>query len=403
MSILVVLGAGEDQACAYLEARRRGLATIGVDMRADAPAVGLADEFLHVSTRNAQAVLEALRGRPVIGVIAPAGDAAQPTVRAIAEALGVAVTVSAEAALCSSDKTAFRAVVKSLGLPCYASEVVDGADDVRGHATSWGYPVVVKPGDSSGSKGVSVVASAEQVDTAFAQAAAVRSAGDILVEEFVVGRHLAAECFLHAGQLVLCMVTERETTGVPHMITTVHRAPALLEPAVGRRIETDIARVAEHLGLESGPLNLDLVLTADGTPYLIELGARLGGNGMPGMVLSCTGADTVAAAVDLACGREPVIRTTRDCAAGVVILHSALDGAITAIDGLPAARALPGVEAIELFADVGDVVRSYTKAANKIGYVQVAAPDADRLGILLAAVDRTLRITVQPAIVGAGG
>jgi len=88
MSNLLVLGASADQIPTYLEARRLGCRTIGVDQRDDAPAVALADEFLPVSTREPEAVIERLGAVAVAGVVAPASDANQPALRALAEHYG---------------------------------------------------------------------------------------------------------------------------------------------------------------------------------------------------------------------------------------------------------------------------------------------------------------------------
>jgi formate-dependent phosphoribosylglycinamide formyltransferase (GAR transformylase) len=146
---LLVLGAGEDQSGVYLEARERGLRTVGVDIRRDAPSVRLADRFLPMTTRDADGIERSVRDENIVGVIAPASDAATPTARDLAMRLHLPVSTSAAAAACSVDKTAFRAVVEDLGLPAYRSVTSCDTDKLVAAAKSLGGRVVVKPTDSS--------------------------------------------------------------------------------------------------------------------------------------------------------------------------------------------------------------------------------------------------------------
>lgn len=395
MKHLVVLGAGEDQLPAYREARRRGMPTVGVDMRADALGAVVADRFLHITTRDAAAIAAALDGLPVAGVIAPAGDAAQPTVRALSQRLGLEPIVSETAARCSSDKGAFRVVLDGIGLPTYRSCQHHDHAALAGAAVRIGYPVMVKPSDSSGSKGVSYVTHPCELDPAIEVALAHSVSGEVIVEEFVQGRHLAAECFFAQGRLDLLALTERTTTGPPGMITITHRTPAAVSKREHHAIATAVSTAARGVGLVNGPMNLDLVLSPDGTPYLIEMGARLGGNGMPQLVGLTHGVDTVAAAVAHACGQPFDVRPRFTRAAVLHILHTHRSGTLRRLCGLEALDHWPEVVSCELFVAPGDEVKPYTKAANKLGYVLLAGESRGRLEDCLSQLGQALSIELE--------
>lgn len=396
MTYLVVLGAGEDQLATYREARRRGWRTVGVDMRADAPGAVLADVFLHVTTRDAAAVAAALGDLPVAGVIAPAGDAAQPTVRALALHLGLPPIVSETAVACSSDKGAFRAVLSRAGLPTYDSAQHVDDDDVCAAAQRIGFPVVVKPSDSSGSKGVSIVVGPGAMGAAIAEARTFSASGAVIVEEFLEGRHLAVESFLQGGELALSVVSERVTSGPPAMVTITHRAPAPLTPGETAAVRDAVARAAAAVDLTDGPLNVDVVLTGDGTPYVIEMGSRLGGNGMPQLVWLVHGVDTVAAAVSHACGEPFDVRPRFTRSAILHILHTDQAGRLHALRGLDAIATSPGVVAHELFVAPGDEVRPYVKAANKLGYVLMSGATMEDLDAELRSILDAFAVDVEP-------
>ncbi len=397
MTYLVILGAGEDQLATYHEARCRGLRTVGVDMRADAPGAVLADTFLHVTTRDAETLASLLRDVPVAGVIAPAGDAAQPTVRALSLALGLAPIVSDEAARCSSDKGAFRRAVAAAGLPTYRSEQHAGEAELEAAARHIGFPVMVKPSDSSGSKGVSYVIHRDGMAEAVAEARRFSVTGQVIVEQYVEGRHVAAECFLSGGELALCVLSERTTTGPPAMITVTHHAPAPLSERETSAVRGAIASVARAVGLADGPLNVDVIVTPAGTPYLVEMGARLGGNGMPQLVSLVHGVDTVAAAVSHACGLPFDVRPRHTHHAVLHILHTDRGGTLARLRGVDVVARCPEVVAHELFVAPGDEVRPYVKAANKLGYVLLSGPRPGVLAARLARIEAAFGVDLEPA------
>jgi biotin carboxylase len=394
MTYLLVLGAGEDQLATYREARRRGLPTIAVDMRAEAPGARLADRFLHISTRDADAIATAVAGLAVAGVIAPAGDAAQPSVRKLALALGLPPIVSDAAVRCSSNKGEFRQVVADLGLPAYRSEQHRTDAPLVRAAQRIGFPVMVKPSDSSGSKGVTYVAGPDDLDDAIAAARGFSATGDVIVEQFVEGRHLSVEAFLRAGRPEVFVVSERTTTGPPAMVTITHRTPAAIKAREHRAITRAVRKVAAALNLSDGPINVDVILAWDGTPYLIEMGSRLGGNGMPQLVRLATGVDTVSAAVAHACG-EPFDVTPRFRRAAMLhILHTGEAGTLERLEGVEHIEQSPEVVACELFVSAGSVVAPYVRAANKLGYVLLAASRPEALDARLRNINEVFRAVV---------
>ena len=396
MRTLLVLGAGEDQLPTYREARRLGLRTIGVDRNPAAVAVPEADEFLRVSTRDPREVRRALGRRSIAGVTSPASDASALSVRALALAFGTPFCVSWAAARASIDKTVFRCLVDELGLTSYGWVAGAPSPELRARALELAFPLAVKPTDSSGSKGISVVEDVDGLESAITLAARVAYGGEVIVEEFVDGVHMSAECLIAAHRPSFMAIVQRTITPLPRAITVEQMMPAAIADGTALELERAIARICGALDLERGPLNLDFVISPSGQVWLIEMAARPGGNGIPGLVDQLYGVNLTAAAINIALG-EPVDVQPRLGGVGLLrILQAPRHGVVTAVSGVDAIRAMPEVLGVELFAAVGSTVSPYTAAGNKLGYLTVVGATLDDARAALERALELLRLEVAP-------
>lgn len=384
---LLVLGAGEEQLPLYREAHRRGLRTVAVDARRDRPALALADAFRQVSTRDHQEIARALGPVRLAGVVSTASDVCLLSLHELSVRYRTPFVPSRSAALASMDKARFHGVAEAAGLARYRWA---SAADARGLA-GLTLPVVVKPADASGSRGVSLVTDPGGLRAAIDLAREHSCSGAMVVEEFLEGRNLTVELFLRGGAPCFAAVSEKRLVGPGNFVIHGHTFPAPLTEAERRAAVEAGARVSVAMGLVDGPINLDLILAPDGTPYVLEAGARLCGNGFPHLQRAVYGVDTVAALVSLALGEPFDLTPTRDRHAVLHVLASPLDadGTLVSVDGVEAARALPGVVRVEVFADPGDPVRPFTQSANKLGYLVVVGDTPD---LAAAALDQALRL-----------
>jgi biotin carboxylase len=394
MSNLLVLGASADQIPTYLEARRLGCRTIGVDQRDDAPAVALADEFLPVSTREPEAVIERLGAVAVAGVVAPASDANQPALRVLAEHYRTPFRPSVAALAASIDKGYFHQVVHDLGLPGYDWAQSDRPRQLLRAAERMRLPLVVKPSDSSGSKGISVVRDRERLAGAVAAAAAASYASTVVVEEAVAGLHGSAECLVRDGRPDFVAVSER-TVKLPHLVTVSHLVPARLGTATATRLVGMIGLVCRALEIDRGPVNFDFVVDPDDEVYLVEMGARPGGNGTPQLVSEAFDANLVDASIRTALGQPFRLRPRRRRAALLYLLHAERDGELAAVHGTDELARLPELVDYRLYATAGETVPEYTKAADKLGYLLFSGDTCGKVVQALTTALRALRLDVR--------
>lgn len=393
---LVILGGADGSVSTYERARELGFRTICVDVRPHAPAVACADEFLQVSVRAPEQIAAALDGRgDLAGVLCPASDVGLPTLAWLTRHWGMPDPLPRAAVEASTDKAVFRALCDHLGLPSYRSvhgrpgpELVHAAQQLR-------FPTLVKPVDSSGSRGVVSCAGPGRLGKAFTESLAFSPSGRLVVEEHLDGAHYTIEALVVEGRIVFHAVTERTLTPPPFFVTSSHLLPGELPADVELQLIEALDLLCTELGYRTGPLTLDAVLGRDGQLYLIEMGARMGGNGLAEAIEHCHGADLIAAGIAAATGGEVTLDLHQPKPTLVHILASDRGGHLSRVDGVDDVRALPGLVGLHLFADAGSFVRPYEQAGHKLGYVVLTAGSVPELLAAENAVRGTLKFLLH--------
>lgn len=395
MKSLVVLGGADGAITTVRAARRIGLRAICVDQRDDAPALRHADEHLSVSTRDLERLTAILADRDdVAGVLSPASDVNLPSQYHLARHLGLPTGLSEAAVRASVDKGFFRAVCDRLGQP--GPRYVQGSpEEVLAAATDLTYPVMVKPTDSSGGRGVSQCTDPAELPAAVAAAADWSSSRVVIIEEYLLGEHYTAEAVVQGGKVVLFGLGRRALTPPPHFVTISHTMPGA--PAeVSQQVHAMLDDVCRELDYQWGSLNVDVLVTPDGRVVLVELGARLGGNGSAELLGLMHGVDVTELSVAMAVGEQPLLAATRSWVASFQVLSADQAGKLVAIHNLSAARAMPDVVDLVISASPGDAVEPYHRAGAKVGYVLVASPDPERLQATLSQLAELVQVEVAP-------
>lgn len=394
---LLVLGASEEHIPLYREARRRSVPTIAVDMRADAPAFPFADAALRVSTRDAEAIADALGDTRPAGVVVGASDAALSSWRTLGLRYG-APYIYPEEAFAGLDKAAFHKVVASCGIAGYGWIASSDPDEVIAKAERLRFPLMIKPVDGSGSKGVTRVTHSDDLSAAFAHACAFSPSRTVMAEEFVQGRQLTIDLFLWNGKSVMTCIKDQELIEGGFVVRRI--STAQLSPAERSRLEGDAERLCSALGIVNGPANFDLVLGLDGQGRIIEANPRLSGDSIPRLHAAALGVNVVGALIALALGEpfEDYLTPTRNAHAAVELIGSPLvaDGELLGWKGVDEARAVPGITDIELYAKPGDLVRPHNQSGHKIGMLIAAGPSLAEVNSALKEACARIHPVVRP-------
>jgi biotin carboxylase len=216
------------------------------------------------------------------------------------------------------------------------------------------------------------------------------------VDELLDGDHYAVEAVVADGRIVLFGLGARRLTRPPHFVTMEHTMPGGDADLVARCREI-LDRIVAALGYPWGSLNADLLIGPDGRIVVIEMGARLGGNGSAELLGLVHGIDVTAAYVSAAIGERPDLTATPSGCATMRVLQTDEVGKLIAVHGVAEVRALLGVVDLILAARPGDHVEPYHRAGAKLGYLLARADDRARLETVLGDVDALLRFEVEPA------
>ncbi|MBQ6118103.1 MAG: ATP-grasp domain-containing protein [Clostridia bacterium] len=397
MRRMLLLGGSAQQIVAIETAKRLGLYTVLCDYLPDNPGKDHADKFYQTSTTDKEAILDVARRENIDYIIAYASDPAAPTAAYVAEKLGLPTNpYAAVETLCNKDL--FRRFLKENGFHTPRAEGFREKEAALAAIGSFELPVIVKPVDSSGSKGATVLRSpeglAEAVDFAFSFSRAHR----IIIEEFIEKKHaylVGGDIFVSGGKVIQwgLMNCHRDSRVNP-LVPVGKSYPPLLEPADLAAVKETLQTLVTKLGVNFGPMNVELIVDAKGRAFPIDIGPRSGGNMIPdllGMIFDC---NVVEMSVRAAMG-EPVTVASAEGRPyyATLNLHSERDGSFARIDFTPEIERY--IIRKNIYKKPGDEVRRFANAADALGIVFFHFDDADTMHAMLGDMSRYVTVVLQ--------
>ena len=305
MKKILLLGGSAQQIVAIETAKRLGYYTVLCDYLTDNPGQCVADKFYLVSTTDKNAVLEVAQNERINGVIAYASDPAAPTAAYVAEKLGLPTNpYNSVDILCNKDK--FRNFLSTNGFDCPVSKNYADAETAKADKDAFDYPIIMKPVDSSGSKGVTILQSTDNYDEAVDFAFSFSRSKRIIVEKFIVRKHkytIGGDIFIDNGQVIIwgLMNCFREHSPNP-LVPGGEIFPALLSDADLDKVKVTLQDMVTKLHITSGCMNVELMIDKDDKVYLIDIGPRAGGNMIPIQLSAIFGVDIVEMSILAAMG-----------------------------------------------------------------------------------------------------
>ena len=322
---IAIIGANDFQNQLILRAKAMGYITHVFAWQCGDVGERSADYFYPVSIVEKERILKICRAIRPVGVCSIASDLAAITVNFVAEGLGL-VGNGMESALTATNKHLMRLAFEKAGLPSCKSILV--TEDMDLAALPLAYPVIVKPTDRSGSRGIRKVTDPGELPEAVAFAREPSFEKKVLVEEFAEGREYSVEYLSWKGEHTFLAVTEKFTTGAPLFVETGHlQPPKHMDDETLQKIKTLVPQVLDSLGVRYGASHTELKVDDKGDIRLIECGARMGGDCIGSdLVKLSTGVDFVQGVIDTACGAAPSFEPTGEpCVAAVRFIFSEHD------------------------------------------------------------------------------
>ncbi len=369
---ILVIGAGPLQVPAIKKAKERGYSVLSVDKNPHAVGFQYSDGYKAIDIFDHGEIVEwckqtAAKGEPA-GVLTMATDCSY-TVAKVAAALDLP-GIPVRAAEVSVNKDLFRNELRRLGLPAPEYAVAENIQSAEESGKRLQFPVVIKPVDNMGSRGVKKIYKQREIKDAAAAGFSFSRCKKIILEEFLDGAEYSLDACMIDGKCYSLGFADRVIEFEPYFVETGYSIPSALLEEEQKEITTLMERTALGLGIHNGIVKGDIKWTNNG-PVILEMATRLSGNRMSsdGIPLS-SGIDAVGIAVDLASGQKvlPPSKPNKEKGYAYRALQPC-NGVVKNIRGVEKARLIDGIVDIELHISPGDIKTAFTCSADSVGYV----------------------------------
>ena len=353
------------------------------------------DEYCNVSIIDKEAVLEAARERKIDGIMSFAVDPGVVTAAYVQQQLGLPGNPY-ESVCILQNKDRFRKFLSDNGFNTPEAFGFNTPGKAMEMAGKFKYPVIIKPTDAAGSKGVTRVDNASELSKAIDSAFSHSISGNIIIEQFIEksGCSSDSDSFSVDGKLeFVTFSAQRFDASASNPYTpSAYSWPSTITQEEEEYLKGELQRLISLLGMKTSIYNIETRIGTDGKPYIMEVSPRGGGNRLSEMIFRATGTDLIENAVRAAVGEEVIPMQGPDYKGywAEIILHSDSDGKFDAVE--ISEDIIPYVVETDLWVAQGDKVCRFNGANNAIGTLVMKFDSEDRLEECLADTSAWLKI-----------
>ena len=381
-------------------AHEQGYYVITADYLPDNIAHRYSDEYVNVSIVEKDAVLKVAKEKEIDGIMSFGVDPGVVAASYVQDKLGLPSFGPYESVEILQNKDRFRAFLTENGFNVPWAFGFSSVKDAMEKSDRFSYPLIVKPTDSAGSKGVTRVDNEEQLQSALIYAKEHSIKGNIIVEEFIekLGCSSDTDCFSVNGELKFVSFSAQrfDSNAVNPYTPAAFSWPSTMKKNEEAELTSEIQRLLKLLNMRTTIYNIETRVGTNGKPYIMEVSPRGGGNRLAEMLRYATGVDLITAAVRAAVGDELENIETKPYNGhwAEVILHSDKDGSFSelVIDSKFRERY---VKEIDLWVKPGDKVSSFWGANDTIGTLVLQFETDKELKSALVNQRKWLKVIVQ--------
>lgn len=373
MKKLLVLAAGKLQIPVIKRAREMGHYVIAADGDPNACGLKYADKQIVANIVDEEIMLDIARKEQINGVIHPCSEVAMNAMGRINDELGLS-GISREQAICATNKHLMREAFDAGNAPNPKSILTINAEDAWMYfCKDFNTNAILKPSRNSGSRGIAeVVKTIAKKDFMKLYEVALNESRDksVLIEQFIEGPEFSVEIIVWEGTVNILQVTDKKTTGAPHFVELGHNQPSCFSDNIVTIVKDAAAKGVKALGVDKCACHAEVKIM-DGKAYLMEVGARMGGDFISTVLTQLsTGVDMIAAAINCALNiepnPEPEIVTQSVC----IRYFCPNPGKLIYISNTEVLND-PRVYESEIYCKLGDVIPEVTSSICRSGHVIV--------------------------------
>ncbi len=381
MRKILLLGGSAQQIIAIETAKRLGLYTVLCDYLPNNPGQFHADKFYQTSTTDKDAILGIAENEDISYIIAYASDPAAPTAAYVAEKLGLPTNpYIAVETLCNKDL--FREFLRTHGFNTPRARGYDDKETALADVVNFNYPIIVKPVDSSGSKGATVLMGYENVEIAIDFALSYSRSHRFIIEEFIEKNHpylIGGDIFVSNGIIIQWgLMNCHRDSNVNPLVPVGKSYPPILSDVAIDNVKSTLQRLVTELGIRFGPMNVELVIDKNNRVFPIDIGPRSGGNMIPdllGLIFKC---DVVEMSVRAAMGENVGVEMRNGAPYYATLnLHSDKDGVFSSVEF--SSEIEKYIINKIIYKKCGDKVCFFSNAADALGIVFFKFPDQETM------------------------
>lgn len=388
----MVLAGGNDQIELIKGIRNRfpGVEVVLVDMNPNVRARDYADKMFVISTMDFDKVLEAAKEEKIDLILSACGDQPMRTMAYISEKLNLPCYLSYEQSQNLTNKVLMKRLMLKGGIPTskFKQFDINTAVDIDG----FDFPLVIKPADNNGSKGIIKVYTKEELNQALLEAKKYTLSGDLLVEEFKDGEEYSVEAFLSHGEPHIIFSSRNIKIKNRNTFTICRNDYVpVLKKSLEKRIKKIISQIGDVFEIDNVPLLLQLIVKGEDV-NVIEFSARTGGGSKLFFIREMVGVDVIDNLIDVTFGKDPNIRTNPSKDSATILYSYAKSGIFSGIENLDALREGGIISDYYQYKPYGSKINSSNYSSDRPAGFLLKAKDDKDLAKKISIVNRMIKI-----------
>ena len=399
MKKILLLGGSAQQIVAIETAKKMGYYTVLCDFLTDNLGQYIADKFYLVSTTDKKAVLDVAKKEKIDGILAYASDPAAPTAAYVAEKLGLPGSpYESVEILCNKDR--FRKFLAENNFCTPKAKGYEKMEYALKDLTSdfFKYPVIVKPVDSSGSKGVGRIDRYEEAKEKIEYAMSFSRSKKIIIEEFVekFGYQIAGDGLSVDGKLVFRYFANDHFNSkcINPFVPISASFPYNMPKEVQDKVHGEIQRLLDLLQMQTTTYNFDMRIDNDYNVYLMEVAPRDGGNYIPDVIKYATGVNLVECAVKAAMGEKIELEDVKpEGYYSYFAVHSLKDGILDKVEFTEEGSS--HIIENHLIKKAGDEIKAFTGANTTLGCLVMKFDSMEQMLYMMDHPDEWVKVIVE--------
>lgn len=402
MKKILLLGGSAQQLVAIQKAKKLGYKTILCDYLPDNPGQYISDIFYQESTTNKEKILEIAEREKIDGIVAYASDPAAPTAAFVAEKLKLPGNpYRSVEILCNKDK--FRKFLADNNFNTPKATAYTDYKELKKDIKKYKFPVMIKPVDSSGSKGVARVDNFNGLREKFNCAMSFSRVKRVIVEEYVesFGYQVAGDGFSVDGKLVFrAFANDHFDKKSPNKYTPVSASfPYNMPIEIHNKIHSEIQKVLDILQMKNSAYNFDIRIDKNYNVYLMEIGPRNGGNMIPQIIQLGTGVDMVEYTIKAAMGEncDDLVMKDFNGFYAYYAVHSLKAGILKDIIFEKNFKNNNIIE-VNLNYSIGDKIPAYTGSNGTLGILLLKFNSEDEMLSKIENIDNYIKVDIEESL-----